>query len=183
MQDEILKNLSEDDGEGRVVIPIGAPDEPDDEEARSLDDAPPREGDSERLLRALADLENLRRRRKVDRAEARRAEREAILRELTGVIDNMDRALEGPASDLAAWTEGWVAIRQQTLDLLKRFDAEPFEARGAPFDPERHEAVGIVPAGEFPDGSVAQVVQEGFAMRNGVILRPAKVMVAKQSAS
>jgi molecular chaperone GrpE len=130
----------------------------------------------DRYKRALADLDNYRKRatREVDRrvAEAQ----EAALREWLQIVDSVERAMrmqpEGPCY------EGLRAILQQMDTVLDRQGAQRIGTLGDQFDPERHEAVGVRASGEVPDRTIVEVQRSGFAQGDRVI-RPAQVVVAR----
>lgn len=138
----------------------------------------------EQLLRAVADLDNLRKRKAKEIRTARKHERERILRELIAVVDNLERAFDAGAGDEEPnpWIEGVQAIGLQLLETLKKFGAEPFESLGEPFDPKRHDAICRVPDSDKPEGTVIEVVEQGYRMEDDSILRPAKVVVSHQDA-
>lgn len=133
----------------------------------------------DRWLRAEAELDNLRKRIPQDLQSARRQEREAVLRELLGVVDNLERALEGAPIEESPWLEGVAAIHQQMLGLLGQFGVEPFVSTGERFDPDRHEAVSTIEAADHAEGSVVEELQVGYESSEGGILRHSKVVVAK----
>ncbi|MCX7012402.1 MAG: nucleotide exchange factor GrpE [Candidatus Sumerlaeota bacterium] len=135
---------------------------------------------NDRYLRAAADLDNYRKRFNRELERLRRAERENLLLAWLDVVDNMERALtaEGAASN--PWFEGMEAIHQQMLGTLKRFGAEPFDARGEAFDPARHDAVAAAHLPGRKEGEIVEVVQTGYTL-NGKVLRPAKVIPVKRT--
>lgn len=135
------------------------------------------EGYKDKYLRAMADLDNLRKRMARETNLARQRERETILREFTSVIDNFDRALDSVGAETSPWLEGIQAIRTQMLDALKKFGATPFGSAGEKFDPARYEAVATVNLPDKPEGTIADVVEIGYEMEDGPILRPARVIV------
>ncbi len=130
----------------------------------------------ERSLRALADLENFRRRSEKEKAEAQRYAGFDLLREVLAVVDNMERALgaDGSLDDLK---QGVEMIHRQLLDLLKRHNVERIEADGQPFDPGVHEAVASEETAEVTEPTVLQEMQSGFRMHDR-LLRPSMVRVA-----
>jgi molecular chaperone GrpE len=132
----------------------------------------------DRLLRARAELDN--QRKSVVRAlERERLEmRRQILRDWLEVADSADRALAAFAdrSDDPVLA-GLAALAAQIQEVLRRQGAVRFGAPGERFDPERHEAVGTMPANGVPDGHVAAVARPGYAL-DGQLLRPAQVFVA-----
>lgn len=139
----------------------------------------------DRLLRALAEMENLRRRTDREVADARAYGVTTLARDLIGVADDLRRALdaadesaaivEGPAKALC---EGVELIERQFLKVLERHGIRMFDPQGARFDPNVHQAMFEVPNAEVPAGSVVQVVQPGFMIGERV-LRPAMVGVSK----
>ncbi|MCY3929491.1 MAG: nucleotide exchange factor GrpE [Acidobacteria bacterium] len=130
----------------------------------------------ERLLRALADLDNQRKRMDRERQQLRTSYLSAPLREFLEVVDNLDRALgsEAAADDFRAGVE---MIRRQMGDLLRRFDVEPVESLNAVFDPNLHEAVAREESAEVDQPTVVQELQRGYTMRSA-LLRAAMVRVA-----
>ena len=129
-----------------------------------------------RLLRALADLDNQRKRMDRERQQLRTSYVSAPLREFLNVVDNLDRALQAEASadDFRAGVE---MIRRQMTDLLRRFDVEPVESLDAAFDPNLHEAVAREESTDVDQPTVVQELQKGYTMRS-TLLRAAMVRVA-----
>ena len=138
----------------------------------------------DRLLRALADAENVRRR--ADRAaqDARNFAVADLSRELLTVVDNLRRAIataEDPAVDSAGSApllQGIKAIERSLMTMLERFGVREIEARGTPFDPLRHEAIMEVDDPGRAPGSVVDVMEEGYTIHDR-LLRPAKVSVTR----
>jgi molecular chaperone GrpE len=129
-------------------------------------------------LRALADLDNLRKRcaAQVERAEADASAR--ISRQWLPVVDNLERALEHAAADPRTIVEGIQAVRQQALGVLASLGFPRTDDTGATFDPARHEAVATTYDPRVPPGTIVQVVRPGYG-EPGRQLRPAQVVVAK----
>ena len=135
---------------------------------------------ADRALRTLAEFDNYRRRNERERDEATRRGRADVLRELLEVADNFDRALAhaGDGSGTGdSFLEGMRLVARGLHDLLDRKGVARIEADGAPFDPEIHEALGAIPAGDVEPNTVVRVVQAGYRLDDRV-LRPAKVLVA-----
>ena len=130
----------------------------------------------DRLRRAAAEFDNLRKRAERERLESRWNTAAGPLREFLGVVDNLDRALEAEASadDLRAGVE---MIRRQMGDLLRRFGVEPVEGVNAPFDPNVHQAVAREESAEVDEPTVVQELQTGYMMA-ARLLRAAMVRVA-----
>ncbi len=132
------------------------------------------------LLRMRADFENYRRRNSSVSADARRDEKASILRALLPVYDNFGRALDSAETheEVLPYMQGLEMIREH----FERFFAEQgaqaiCPAIGEEFDPNMHEAAGVVPAINDEDaGTVAHLVQCGFALGD-LLLRPAAVLV------
>ena len=130
----------------------------------------------DRFKRALADLDNYRKRsaRELDRLVAERGD--VLLREWFEVVDGLDQALRRkPDNPLY---EGLRAVLDQVESILERHGVRRIGAAGEPFDPNRHEAVDVRETDALPDRMVVEVVRSGFA-RGDQVLRPAQVVVAR----
>jgi molecular chaperone GrpE len=130
-------------------------------------------------LRAIAELENVRKRAQRDVENAHRYGLEKFAQELLGVKDSLEMGLEaGSNADARSLLEG----KEATLKLLKRafekFNVSEIDPRGEPFDPQLHEAMAAQESNTAEPDSVLQVVQKGYQL-NGRLLRPARVIVAK----
>jgi molecular chaperone GrpE len=129
-------------------------------------------------LRALADLDNTRKR---CAAQVRRAEEEAraaVARQWLPVIDGLDLALAHATADPATIVDGVEAVREQALGVLARLGFPRRDDRGARFDPTRHEAVATRPDPGTEADMVAEVVRPGYGDGDHQ-LRPAQVVVAR----
>jgi molecular chaperone GrpE len=136
--------------------------------------------DDGRLLRAMADLDNLRKRFHREVVREREAERSRVAAEWVPVVDDLDRALDQATADDSApagFTEGLQAVRDHAVAVLARLGFPRFENPGERFDPSRHEAVGAIEA-DAPAGTVVAVVRPGYGTPERV-LRPAAVVVAR----
>ena len=127
--------------------------------------------------RALAELDNYRKRTARELARARRDERAKAAAEWLPVIDNLDLALEHARADPENIVEGVRAVRQQALAILAALGYPRRDDEGIAFDPTYHEAVSTVEDEELPPGTVARVVRPGYGSEDEV-LRPAAVVVA-----
>jgi len=129
-------------------------------------------------LRAVADLDNLRKRcaAQVERAEA--DARTQVARQWLPVVDNLERALEHAEADPRTIVEGIRAVRQQALGVLASLGFPRRDDTGATFDPVRHEAIAATYDPRVPPGTVVQVVRPGYGEPDRQ-LRPAQVVVAK----
>ena len=133
----------------------------------------------DRLLRALAETENIRRRSQRDREEYVRYATESLLRDLLPVLDNLDRALEAArsANDASGVVGGVELIQRELLKVLERAGATRYSALGQPFDPTRHEAIARVVSANAKPGTVVGETLPGYMLHNRV-LRAALVSVA-----
>ena len=138
----------------------------------------------DRHLRLQAEFDNCRKRQQREREETHRQLKERLLREIPGVLDNLERALRhagGPEATPESLTQGIDLVARQIQEILARFGAEPMSALGESFDPHLHEAMARVPtAGDPPDGTVVEEFRRGWLI-DGKVLRPALVAVATQS--
>jgi molecular chaperone GrpE len=140
----------------------------------------------DKLLRALAEMENVRRRSEREVAEARIRGITSFASDILTVADNMARALEAPAAELRQSADpgaksllaGVELIERELMRVLEKHGVRKFEPHGEKFDPNLHQAMYEVPDPLLPAGTVAQVVQAGYMIGDRV-LRPALVVVAK----
>lgn len=131
----------------------------------------------DRWLRALAELDNLRKRMVRDLERVRAEERARVAGEFLPVLDNLDRAMEHADAEPKAVVEGVRAIRAQALDVLARLGYPRQEDEGTRFDPLRHEAVSTVADASVEPGTVAKVLRPGYGEGERQ-LRAAMVVVA-----
>ena len=135
------------------------------------------------FLRAIAELENVRKRaaREVDLARQFGVERLAA--DLLPVVDTLGLAVESAATaDAATLAQGQDAVLRLMLKAFERAGLEPVDPAGQPFDPSRHEAMAMQPSAEHPAHTVLEVVQQGWIL-NGRLLRPARVVVSAEPAA
>ena len=132
-------------------------------------------------LRALADLDNLRKRNQRELENARKYGLERLASELLPVRDSLEAgiaAAEDGAPEAAALMEGAQATLKLLDTALAQFAIEVIDPHGEPFNPDFHEAMSIVEAPEMEPNSVVTVVQKGFRIHER-LLRPARVLVSK----
>lgn len=132
------------------------------------------------LLRALADLDNLRKRTRREVEEAARKAKEDILRELLPVFDNLERAAQyvDSGADLKAIGQGIAMVLRLFEDTLNKLGGKRLRPVGQPFDPTQHEAIQQVESAEYPAGTVAGEALAGYMFQDR-LLRPAMVVVSK----
>jgi molecular chaperone GrpE len=140
----------------------------------------------DRLLRTLADMENLRKRTEREVIDARLYGIAGFARDVLAVADNMHRALEAIGPELRedsdpkvkALIEGVELTERELLKTLEENGVKKFSPHGEKFDPNVHQAMYEVPTSDQPPGQVAQVIQAGYMIGDRV-LRPALVAVSK----
>jgi len=133
-------------------------------------------------MRAMAEMENFRKRSRREIESSINFANANLLRELLEVLDNFERAQGAARSSEEGSTEAYVEgirlIYQRFVDVLRRCGLERIPAKGELFDPNLHEAVSQIETDEVESGQIAHVVQEGYRLKD-MVLRPAKVVVAK----
>ena len=140
----------------------------------------------DRVLRTLAEMENLRRRTQREVADAKSYGITNFARDVLGVADNMRRAVEAIGPELRAsedaniksLIDGVELTERELLKALEKQGVRRFDPKGEKFDPNVHQAMFEVPDPSLPAGTVAQVIQPGYMLGERV-LRPALVGVAK----
>jgi molecular chaperone GrpE len=140
----------------------------------------------DKLLRTLAEMENLRKRTEREVADARLYAITNFAREVLAVADNMHRALttigpevrEGGDAQVQAFIEGVELTERELLKALEKNGVKKFSPQGEKFDPNLHQAMYEMETTEGPPGYVAQVIQAGYMIGDRV-LRPAMVAVSK----
>lgn len=136
----------------------------------------------EKYVRAVAELDNVRKRARRDVENAHKYGIERFAGELLAVSDSLEAGL---ASSESADTQSLIAGSEATLKLFKstlaKFGVEELDPLGAPFDPQQHEAMTMVPAPGAEPNTVIDVIQKGYSL-NGRLIRPARVIVAAEQA-
>ena len=177
------------------VIPVGGDDDSEDEKSETPEeDLDPVEALEAKVrdledqkLRAMAELDNYRKRMTRRFDDVVRSANDRLLGEVLEVVDNFERALahtreNGTSGDkaAAALKEGTELIYQQITTLLERYGVRPIEAVGQPFDPNYHEALVQVASDEYDEGIVANEISKGY-MIDDRVLRHARVAVSRGS--
>ncbi len=139
-------------------------------------------GLKDKILRTMAEMENLRRRTEKEVADARAYGAANFAREMLTFADNLARAIENAPQDadgpLKALVEGVRVIERDFQSGLARHGVKKLEPQGQKFDPNLHEALFEIPDESVPTGTVLQVVESGYTIGERV-LRPAKVGVSR----
>lgn len=140
----------------------------------------------DKLLRTLAEMENLRKRTEREVLDARLYGIAGFARDVLAVADNMHRALEAIGPELResvdakvkALIEGVELTERELLKTLEKNGVKKFSPLGEKFDPNVHQAMYEIPTSDLPAGQVAEVIQAGYMIGDRV-LRPAMVAVSK----
>jgi molecular chaperone GrpE len=140
----------------------------------------------DKVLRTLADMENLRRRTEKEVADAKLYGVSSFARDMLSFADNVQRIVanlpaglrETAGTPAATLVEGLELTERDFLSRLARHGVKKLEPQGVRFDPNRHEALFEVPDESVPNGTVVQVIEDGYAIGDRV-LRPAKVGVSR----
>lgn len=143
----------------------------------------------DRLLRTLADMENMRKRTEREVADARIYGISTFARDILGVADNMHRAMQALDDELRAKADesmkalldGVELTERELMNVLEKNGVKKIEPQGQKFDPNRHQAMFEMEDASVPNGTVVQVMQAGYLIGERV-LRPALVAVSKGGA-
>lgn len=139
----------------------------------------------EQYLRAVAELDNVRKRAQRDIEAANRYGLEKFASELLPVQDSLELAVQSAAQadvQVHSLKEGQEATLKLLVKALEKLGVRPIRPLGEPFDPARHEAMLAQESASAAPDTVLQVVQSGYEL-NGRLLRPARVIVAKSPAA
>jgi molecular chaperone GrpE len=143
--------------------------------------APVVEDYKDQYLRAVAEMENVRKRAKRDVAAAEARGVARLARELLPALDNFDRALAAAEAEEQDeehhLTKGIRLVQQDLSSALSRMGIQAYSPKGEVFDPHQHEAVAQQPVEGVPSGTIVEVYQPGYRY-GGDVLRAAKVVVA-----
>jgi len=136
------------------------------------------------VLRAHAEIQNMRRRCEQDVEKAHKFALERFSGDLLSVVDNLERALaavpQEQGEQVKALCEGVELTLKGFLEVLGKYQIVPISPHGAPFDPQQHQAVATVPSPQVEPNTVIDVMQKGYSL-NGRVIRPAMVVVSKSA--
>ncbi|MFK4511748.1 nucleotide exchange factor GrpE [Bradyrhizobium daqingense] len=186
-QDRQPQDTTAATGEPVVSKPYIMPDDPEPGSVETLQKEAAEARD--RMLRTLAEMENLRKRTTKEVADARLYGITGFARDVLDIADNLQRALDAvPAETRAAADPGLISLiegveltERSLLNALEKHGVKKFDPQGQKFDPNFQQAMFEVPDASVPSGTVVQVVQAGYTIGERV-LRPALVGVAKGGA-
>jgi molecular chaperone GrpE len=136
----------------------------------------------DKYLRLAAEFDNFRRRNLKERQDLHNYANESLVKELLPAVDNLERAVvhgrkEEQRADSENLLQGVELTYRSLVQILGRFGVVEIEAEGKPFDPQVHEAVRRVATSEHAPGTVVEVYQKGYLLKDR-LLRPAMVAVA-----
>jgi len=138
----------------------------------------------DQMLRQQAEVDNIRKRLQRDVSDAHKFALKNIANELLPIIDSMEMeqksAIENPDTDVTTLREGSALIMKMLSGLFEKFQIEVIDPEGDKFDPEKHQAISMVPTPDVEPNTVIQVHQKGYEL-NQRLLRPAMVIVAAKS--
>ena len=159
------------------------PDTPEASDAAATDELEALRAELEQLkaqsLVERADLENQRKRIAREIETARKFANERLLADLLPVFDSLDAGLAAAGAEAGALRDGLELTYRQLLKVAGDNGLSVVDPTGAAFNPEHHQAISQVDAGDAAPGSVVQVFQKGYLL-NGRLLRPAMVVVARE---
>lgn len=139
------------------------------------------EAQKDLALRTLADMENLRRRTRMDIEAAHKFGLEKFVNALIPVLDSMDMGLvaaSNPQASVESIREGLEMTLKQTLTALSDFNVERIDPKDEAFNPTLHEALTMIPSPQHTTNTVVEVIQKGYTL-NDRLVRPARVIVAQ----
>ena len=134
------------------------------------------------MLRMQADMENLRKRLVREHEKSRRRTLERFMSDLLPVRDSLERGLEAaedPAATVEALKEGKQLIMKMLTKAMGDHGLETIDPLGEPFNPEKHEAMTMLPSEEHDENTVIDVLEKGYQLHDRLI-RPAKVVVSRK---
>ncbi|XKM13364.1 nucleotide exchange factor GrpE [Orbaceae bacterium ac157xtp] len=140
-----------------------------------------KKNESEAMVRARAEIDNVRKRVEQDVEKAHKFALEKFSGELLPVIDNLERALEATDKtnpELKATIEGLELTLKSFLDTVKKFGVEIVSTEDGQLNPEVHQAITTIESPDHKAGQIVNTIQKGYTL-NGRLIRPAMVIVAK----
>lgn len=135
----------------------------------------------EQVLRAQAEMQNVRRRADIDVEKAHKFALEKFVKELLPVVDSLEKSVENSTGDselIVRLREGVEMTLNMMLSSLGKFNVKQLDPMGEPFDPQMHEAMSMVPSPDVEPNTVVGVMQKGYTL-NERLVRPAMVMISR----
>jgi molecular chaperone GrpE len=179
LPNDLLSELEEEKSAGSPEAAAGAP-----SPAPAADSSAEYAELKDKHLRLAAEYDNFRRRSLKERQDLHNYANENVFKELLPIVDNLERAVtharkEEQRPDSENLLQGIELTHRSLLQILAKHGVVEIEAQGKPFDPQVHEAVRRVPSSEHQPGTVVEVYQKGYRLKDRM-LRPAMVAVASE---
>ena len=137
----------------------------------------------DKLLRTVAEMDNMRKRSDKERSEAYKIGASIFIKEMLPIIDNLQRAMtsfvEGEGTDTKSFVDGTNAILRDFNSLLEKTGVKTINPEGEKFYPNFHEAMFEIPSEDHEPGIIIQVIEHGYVLENR-LLRAAKVGVSSK---
>lgn len=154
--------------------------------ARELEEARQLAADNyDKYLRIQAEIENYKKRVQKERMEEGRYAHLPVMRDLMGILDNLKRAMAHAHNDSGGGVDGIIAgvemVAKQLDDIFERHGMKRIKSVGEQFDPNMHEAMGLVESDEVPENQVMEEFEAGYFLHDRVV-KPAMVTVSKKPA-
>ena len=180
--EEVKAEEAEEKAEGETAEEAEKEEASMEDEAKKAEEAAKKaeEAESERYMRLMAEFKNFKRRVAREKSDIHAYANEKIVGDLLPVLDNFERALDTEGGDLEAYAKGMQLIFEQLKKALENAGLEEIKAMDETFDPNVHNAVMTESVEEKEDGTITNVLQKGYKLKDKVI-RPSMVAVNKKS--
>ncbi|MBR4089854.1 MAG: nucleotide exchange factor GrpE [Mogibacterium sp.] len=180
--EEVKAEEAEEKAEGEAAEEAEKEEAPKEDEAKKAEEEAKKaeEAESERYMRLMAEFQNFKRRVAREKSDIHAYANEKIVGELLPVLDNFERALDTEGGDPEAYAKGMQLIFEQLKKALENAGLEEIKAKDEAFDPNVHNAVMTECLEDKEDGTVTNVLQKGYKLKDKVI-RPSMVAVNKKS--
>lgn len=181
-QDASAEQKEDEEQEADVEVLNAKQEDKDEAETKEEKEQNEQEDYKKRFYYLAAEMENMKKRFEREKQNLLKYGNEKLLNGLVEVVDNFDRTLQALENEddkkILNIVEGINMVKNQMTEVLKKNGLEEVEAEGKIFDPNYHEAMAQQPSEDKEDQEVVSVFQKGYVL-NGRLLRPAKVVVAK----
>ena len=180
--EEVKAEEAEEKAEGETAEEAEKEEAPMEDETKKAEEEAKKaeEAESERYMRLMAEFQNFKRRVAREKSDIHAYANEKIVGDLLPVLDNFERALDTEGGDLEAYAKGMQLIFEQLKKALENAGLEEIKAMDETFDPNVHNAVMTESLEDKEDGTVTNVLQKGYKLKDKVI-RPSMVAVNKKS--
>jgi molecular chaperone GrpE len=176
--EELQENKSALEDSSTEEEPIETEENASENEAQVIE---PSDDWQDKYMRLVAEFDNYRRRTRKEQEDIRQRERGNMIKDLLEVLDNFERAMQTEGIEDTSVYGGLQGTYQQLLSVIKAYGVKEIEAKGMPFNPNIHEAVGTIENPDEEDDIIAEEVQKGYLLGESQILRPSRVLVVKNN--